>query len=187
MDWDWHLLVVITAALFGAFVIYKFRPALGIGVGFRPGERKKVLAAKARLDAAKTDAERSQALAEAADACTRGGGSRSAAIGYYLRAMRLEPTSKELVDRAAAGLARRPRALESLLWRRLGSDPWFGATGPAARAALYHLAALYSGPLKSAIRARALEHAAAALTEARAPRASRDDGSAPANPSTPPP
>jgi hypothetical protein len=187
MDWDWHLLVVVTAALFGAFVIYKFRPALGLGARFRPSERKEVVAAKARLDAAKTDAGRSLALADAADACTRGGGSRSAAIGYYLRAMRLDPTSADLVDRAAAGLARRPRALESLLWRRLGSDPWFGATGPAARAALRHLAGLYSGPLRSAIRARALEHAATAITEARGPRAKRDDGSAPANPSAPPP
>jgi hypothetical protein len=187
MDWDWHLLVVITAALFGVFVIYKFRPAIGIGVGYRPSERKKVLAAKARLDAAKTDAERAHALAEAADACTRGGGSRSAAIGYYLRAMRLDPTSAELVERAAAGLVRRPRALESLLWRRLGSDPWFGETGLAAQAALRHLAELYSGPLKSAIRARALEHAVNALTEARRSRASRDGGSTPASPSAPPP
>jgi hypothetical protein len=83
--------------------------------------------------------------------------------------MRANPSSSEIVERAAKGLARRPHALESLLWRRLGAEPWTGNARPAALAALRHLVGLYAGPLHHGTRARALEFALAALAPEAAP------------------
>jgi hypothetical protein len=82
--------------------------------------------------------------------------------------MRTDPTSDELVTRAAAALVRRPRALESLLWRRLGSDTFSAERKPAALAALRALAAVYAGSvgsLRSRSRARAIEHILLAMGE----------------------
>jgi hypothetical protein len=76
-----------------------------------------------------------------------------------MRALRADPRSVAVVDRAAVTFARRPRALESLMWRKLSSDPWTGPTREPARAALKHLVALYDRRRRTAIRARALERA----------------------------
>jgi hypothetical protein len=80
------------------------------------------------------------------------------ARGMYLRAMRADPASAEIVGRVVAGLAGRPRALESLLWRYLASRPWTDSK-EATRAALDAMRVLYEGPLKSAVRAKAMGHA----------------------------
>jgi hypothetical protein len=160
---DWHVPLVIAAAVFGAFMLWKVRPAAFSGGGGKM--RALIRDAQKRIEEAKDDVARAAALADAGDAAARALGP-SRAIGFYLRAMRLEPASTELVDRAAKALAHRPRALESLLWRRLSAAPWTGASANAARAALGHLAALYAGPLHNQIRARAIEHALAALSHA---------------------
>jgi len=85
------------------------------------------------------------------------------ALGYYLRAMRTDPTATEPVKRAAHGLARRPRALESLLWRRLGASSWEGKTRDATLAALVELERVYASSLRNRVRAKALRFALAAL------------------------
>jgi hypothetical protein len=158
---DWHIPLIVAAAVFFAFILWKMRPAV---FAFPSGKnRRNLREAQARIEAAKDDASRAVALCDAADASAAQPGGVTSAIGYYLRAMRTDPHSAAVVDRAAAGLARRPRALESLLWRRLGAEPWSGEGRAAARAALKHLAALYDGPLRNAPRARALEHALASL------------------------
>jgi hypothetical protein len=63
------------------------------------------------------------------------------------------------------GLGRRPHALESLLWRRLGAEPWSGPSRNAAVTALRELADLYEGPLRNRARARAFDHALVAMGE----------------------
>jgi hypothetical protein len=63
------------------------------------------------------------------------------------------------------GLGRRPHALESLLWRRLGAEPWSGLSRNAAVTALRELADLYEGPLRNRARARAFDHALVAMGE----------------------
>jgi hypothetical protein len=159
---DWHIPLVAAVAVFVAFLLWKMRPSFGE----RPiggAAAHKLSDAKKRVEASKTDAERALALCDAGDACAAGLGGAESAIGYYLRAMRTNPQSADLIARAAKGLARRPRALESLLWRRLGAEPWAGAGTEAARAALGELARLYAGPLRNAPRARAMEHAASVL------------------------
>jgi hypothetical protein len=160
---DFHVPLIIAAAVFGVFMLWKVRPA-----AFSPARaaaRAALREAQKRIEHARDEQSRAAALADAGDAAAGAAVSASSAIGFYLRAMRLVPTSADLVDRAAAGLTRRPRALETLLWRRLGAEPWTGAARPAARAAIRHLVALYNGPIRNAIRARAMEQALGALGE----------------------
>jgi len=160
---DWHIPLVAMAGIFILFLLWRMRPAFGHG---KDGAAALLREAKKRLDEAKSDEERALALADAGDACARSVGRANGAVGYYLRAMRASPASADLVMRAANALARRPHALESLLWRRLGAEPWSAERTAAARAALRELARLYAGPLRNRVRARALEHTLAAL-EAR--------------------
>jgi hypothetical protein len=155
---DWHLPLAVAAAVFLVVLLWNVRPRVGPGRG---AKRVALAAARARIEAAKTDAERAVALCDAGDACAMGLAGSESAIGYYLRAMRASPHDAELVARAAKGLSRRPRALESLLWRRLGAEPWTGPGEKAARVAIDELAKLYAGPLHNAPRARALENARA--------------------------
>jgi hypothetical protein len=158
---DWHIPLIVAAAVFLAFILWKMRPAV---FALPSGKhRAKLRDAQKRIEAAKDDASRAAALCDAAEAAATQPGGVTSATGYYLRAMRTDPRSPDIVDRAAAGLSRRPRALESLLWRRLGAEPWSGEGRAAAQAALRHLATLYDGPLQNAARARALENALAAL------------------------
>jgi len=153
----WNVPLVVAAIVFLASLTWKLRPALGAGGG--QGKRAALRAAKQRVEAAKTDQERALALCDAGDLVATGLAGSDSAVGYYLRAMRASPQSAELIARAATGLARRPRALESLLWRRLGAEPWKGGGEAAARAAIEELARLYAGPLRNAPRARAMENA----------------------------
>jgi hypothetical protein len=159
---NWNLPLVVASAVFVAFLAWKLRPAWGAGGG--PAKRAAIRAAKQKVESAKSDAERALALCEAGDAVASGLAGGESAVGYYLRAMRTSPQSADLVARAAKGLARKPRALESLLWRRLGAEPWRGGGEAAARAALDELARLYAGPLRNAPRARAIENAKALLS-----------------------
>ena len=102
----------------------------------------------ARAEAATDEHEKALALCDAADLLAARG-----AVGLYLRAMRIDPSSVQVVQRTVSGLSRRPRALESALSRHLGSTPW--TPSPAATvAALDALRALYEGPLRSPVRAK---------------------------------
>jgi hypothetical protein len=159
---DSYVPLVIVAIIFLIFVLYRFRPAFSTGGG-GAAARAALRDAKARLEKATTDGERAAALADAADASARTG-KTTGAVGYYLRAMRLDPKSTALVERAAASLARYPHSLETLLWRRLGAEVWTGPTAAPAHAALKHLADLYAeGPLRHSVRARAFAHLLEAL------------------------
>ena len=117
----WNVPLVIATFVFFAFLLWRLRPATA-SVGGR-GKGAALRAAKQRVAAAKNDAERALALCDAGDAAAGGLAGADSAVGYYLRAMRTNPHSAELVARAAQGLARRPRALESLLWRHLAGGP----------------------------------------------------------------
>lgn len=121
--------------------------------------------ARDRLAAAKDDHERSLALCDAADACASLGRT-GASIAYWLRAMRIEPNSVEIVERAATSLARRPGAIEKVMWRKLADTPWTGEGKKAAAAALKALSSAYSHKPKFHPRARALGHALELLTPA---------------------
>jgi hypothetical protein len=160
---DWQLPLVVAATLFGGFMIWRSRPALR-EPRTSAATRGALREAKKRIEEATTAQGRALALCDAGDACAASFRTTSA-IGYYLRAMRADPTSSALIQRAATGLGRRPHALESLLWRRLGAEPWSGPSRGAAVTALRELADLYDGPLRNRARARALDHALVAMGE----------------------
>ena len=158
----WQLALAVAAALFGIFIVWRVRPSFGPRRVSR-ASRQAVADARAKVAAAKTPADRARALCDAGDARAFLIGNVTSSIGYYLRAMRTDPTSVEPIVRAARGLARRPRALESLLWRRLGLHAWEGEHRPAALAALTELHRIYASSLRNRSRARALAHTLAAL------------------------
>jgi len=151
--------LVIAAALFLAAVLWRVRPA--IGYGRKPGASKAAVDGHLRrAEAAKDDRERAAALCDAAELlATR------AAIGLYLRALRADPGSVKLVERTIAGLGKRPRALESVLWRHLSTTPWV-AHREASALALDTLRSLYESKLRNHVRARFVAHAREALVGA---------------------
>lgn len=152
---DWSIPLVVATAAFLALLLWRTRPFIGprgAGVG-----REALREAQTRIEAAKTEPERATALCDAAELMRTG-----EAKGMYLRAMRADPASAKVVERVVAGLARRPRTLESLLWRYLSSRAWTDSK-EATRAALDALRLLYEGPLKNTVRAKAMAHARDAL------------------------
>jgi hypothetical protein len=159
---DWSTPLVVATAAFFALVVWRVRPAMPLtfNVGRKAAmARETFRTARARIEAAKSEQERAIALCDAADIVTQSVAGRASATGLYLRALRSDPLSVEVVTRARNGLASRPRALESLMWRHLAASPWTGPSAGAASAALDALQALYEGPLRSAVRARALANA----------------------------
>ena len=154
ITWQTVALAVVAFA-FLALVLYRVRPRLGRRKHAPFGPALK--AARAKLEAAKTDDERAAALCEAADACAMAFGRSEAAVSYYMRAMRLNPASVDFVERACRSLEHRPRALEGLLWRKLGADTGREGTHEATIAALRGLVQVYSMRARHAARARAVE------------------------------
>jgi hypothetical protein len=151
---DVSLPLVLAAAAFLAVLVWRVRPFVGGGTA---SKREVLRDVQAKVEAAKDDAERAVLLCEAAE---RVGG--WGAKGLYQRAMRADPRSVNVVERMVVGLARKPRAVESLLWRHLSSVPWTDAPD-ASRAALDALRVLYEGRLKNAVRARAMANARDAI------------------------
>jgi hypothetical protein len=159
MPWQWPILAV--SALFVIAILWRVRPVLPLS---RKSSRDALLAIKKRVDTATSDVERAAALCEAGELSARSGRATSAE-GYFLRAMRAQPHSAAMVERASAALVRAPRALETLLWHRLGSEPWTAPNRAATAQALTELVRIYEGPRRKRTQARALEFARDALTE----------------------
>ena len=160
---DWQVPLLVSTLIFAAFLVFRMRPAV------TPRGRATAAAlveARKRIEAARNDTARAMALADAADACAILGRATSA-HGYYLRALRSDPGSARIVERAATGLAKRPRSLEHLMWRHLGSHPWEGGTRDASIACLRVLARIYAKKRRHDVRAQAIEHAIAALGSTR--------------------
>ncbi len=165
---DWSLPLVLATAAFLMLVVWRVRPALPWSQS-RRANREALRTALSVVESAADNEARALALCDAADLVgKRVAASANApnATGLFLRALREDPESVEVVRRAVAGLAKRPRALESLLWRHLGGATWTGPSRPAVRASLDALRVLYEGRLRNTARARALAHARDALGDA---------------------
>ena len=165
---DWQIPLLLSAVAFAAFMAFRFRPVVS-GEG-----RKSAVAlreAKRRVAAATDDAARSLALCDAADACVRLGRT-SGAVSFYLRAARVAPASEEIAARASEGLAKRPGALEKVMWRQLANTR-FVESREAAVIALRALAASYAKRPRFHGRARALENVLEGLGEEPSARVSR--------------
>ncbi len=173
---DWSIPLTLATAAFLLVLLWRVRPLiprlpwlprLPLAWGRQRGASLEALEeAKARIEAAKGDDERASALCDAGELLAP-----ASAEGFYLRAVRAAPASSEVIERVVAGLGRRPRILESVLWRHLGGAPWTD-TRAASLASLAALVALYEGPLRDPTRARALRNAAEALGGQVAPGSS---------------
>jgi tetratricopeptide (TPR) repeat protein len=148
MDIGWRHALVGAAVLFLLFLVVKLRPA-GFG---RPGFAAEIRAAKQRAREAKTSEARAEALAEAGR-LARASGRYALAAALFQRAMKTDPTSVDAVEHAAAALERRPRLLESLLWRRLAHVPWDAEHLAAARATVTALRRIYQRGLRDSAKA----------------------------------
>jgi hypothetical protein len=160
---EWSTPLVLATCAFLAVLLWRVRPAWPWS-GKRKASREALREARARIEAAKDPTARALALCDAADLTARPGVRLGGAAGLYQRALRTDPSSAAVVSRAVAGLASRPRALESLLWRTLAAASWTGDSRDAARIALDALRTLYEGPLRNAVRAKAFGHARDALS-----------------------
>jgi hypothetical protein len=154
---EWSTPLILATAAFLAVLLWRVRPLVP---GRRLGaSREAMRAASARIESAPNDKERAIALCDAADLMNR-----ASSQGLYMRAIRADPTSVVIIERVVAAFARRPRALERLLWRYLGGSPW-RSSREATRAALEALRVLYEGPLRNATRAKAMANARDAIAD----------------------
>lgn len=147
------MLVVAASAAFALILLWRFRPQFSLGERERPVPRKLAR----QLEQATTPAAKASLLFDAgAQALTamRYG----SAENYFRRALRVEADSATLVERVAEALARRPRGLEALLWRRLSDAKFQGKERAASLAAAVALVRLYDRTPKQRAKAAALRH-----------------------------
>lgn len=165
------LLLVLAGVAFAAFVLFKprFRRARGPDAA---AARKAIAAAKQRSRARDASpSARAAALREAASLALNELSQPGLAASFARRAEKLEPQNAATFGLLASSLrsASRFRALERMLWRRLGSAD--SDEGDHQRA-LEELITLYQGPLKRAEIATALQRlrsTATALKHNRSP------------------
>jgi hypothetical protein len=159
---EWSVPLIVATTGFLVVLLWRVRP-LTDGLFFwdaprRGASREAIRDAHARIESARSEQERAVELCDAADLVRA-----ASAKGLYLRAMRADPASVDVIRRAAGGLARRPRALESLLWRHLAAESAWRDSRAAVRITLDTLRGLYEGPLRNPTRARALANAMQAI------------------------
>jgi len=170
MDVSWQQLLVVGAAvLFAAFLLWKYKPRWRLP-RIRRGTSGKhdvrdaafvadaIKAAREKAHGAKSARARAEALTEAAKAATLSADGMTSAMGFYLRAMRADPTFCDPVHGVAELLRReRPELLETVLWRRLSHLRWTGETAGAVKCAAEELVSLYKRELRNRDRAKVMQ------------------------------
>jgi hypothetical protein len=140
MDFGWRHALTIVALAFLLFLVGRLVPLRGRR---SRGEVAAALrAARERARLAETPRARAEALCEGAVIAAERAHRWTASAGLFLRAMRADPTWAGAVEHARRALTRRPRLLESILWRRLALLRWEGAERGAAKATAEALASL---------------------------------------------
>ncbi|MBV9948229.1 MAG: hypothetical protein JOZ69_15360 [Myxococcales bacterium] len=155
--------LIASAGAFLVVLVWRVRPGSPWRTR-RQASREALRQIQERVERAPDGAARAEALCDAADLLASQVGRRGSVSALYLRAVRADPRSVRVIERAIAALARRPRALESLLWRHLAIASW-SESKDATRASLEALRALYEGPLRSWVRSRAMANARDALDQ----------------------
>lgn len=158
MTFGWQQAVlVVTAVLFLGFLLVKMRP----GGTHRAALTAEVRAAQERARIAETPRARAEALLDAGVLAVRAGRRWMTATGFFLRAMNADPTSSLIVQRLIQTFhARRPRLLEKILWRRLGTLPWDDAHQAVLGEVAVGLAQLYDRQLRDRSRAEVMRRVA---------------------------
>ena len=170
------VLLAFAGIVFALYLFWKLRPAFG-GDDALELRRRGDTTLAAALAALPSDGQRVTMLCEEAERlATTLGRKRRAAI-LFARAMRLAPTDATVVDRAVKALAKQPKLLEALLWKRLALAPMTAANQRTFEAAITGLAQAYSMMPRRGMRQRAAHHLAAVckqLREAPEPRPGKD-------------
>jgi hypothetical protein len=135
---NWRYLLAGAAAAFLLFLVIKMRPSLP----FRGHASEELKKARARAKEATSPRAKAEALCEVGVIAARTA-LPLVATGYFLRAMRADPSWPGAIERAAAAFHKRPRLLERFLWRRLAELPWDDQHRDVLRAVAYALRDVY--------------------------------------------
>jgi hypothetical protein len=158
-----QIALVVAAIAFAAIIVFKSRPMVsGVATADGRAARAALKEAQERVLAAKDEAGKARALCDAGDAAAKLG-KASSAVGFYLRALRTHPSSTNVVERAAVTFARRPGALENLMWRHLAHESIDRTTTIAS---LRVLAGVYAKKKRQHTRAKGLERVLALMSKA---------------------
>ena len=158
----WQAVLAGAALLFLGYLLVRMRPSGGSARGALSAE---VRAARDRARKATDPRERAEAYCRAGNLALENGGRPTAAAGFFLRAIKADPTWAGAIEQVVAAFSRRrPRLLEKMLWRRLGNTTWDAAHRPALRAAALGLERVYQGRLRDGAKRDAMKRLAADLS-----------------------
>lgn len=148
----WALLTAV--ALFVAFIVTKSLVRFRLRDDEEREGRAQIIAAKKRARAAQSPDEKAEAYREAARVALETLDRPRLSARFALRAEKLSPSAGEKLGWTSTVLVRagRLRALEAMLWRHLAE-----CDGDALMDARRELVALYDGPMKKPLRAKALQ------------------------------
>ncbi len=160
-----NVLLGFAAIVFALYLFWKLRPAMGgdDALEFRRRTDSNLGAALAALPG---DAQRVAMLCDEADRLASTLGRRRRAAILFARAMRLAPSEPVIVERAIKALAKKPRLLEALLWKRLALAPMTAADKKSFQTALTGLAQAYGLMPRRGMRQRAIHHLIAVCKQA---------------------
>ena len=164
---EWQDVAVVAGSfVFVLYLLWQMRPV------FRRravnGLASAAWDARVQARAASTPRARALAFCSAGDAFASQRGGLLVAVAHYLRAMRADRLCTTPLDKLAALLrSRRPRLLERILWRRLGSTEWQGESRAVALHCARLLSELYRHRLRSRTRAQAFDRIIAELEPPR--------------------
>jgi len=147
-----NVLIIGVVAVFVLVLLYRVRPSFG----FRQVKAisQGVIDARAKLGAAQTPREKAQALCEIGDAFAHTKGGRGAAMGQYLRALKVDPSWPHPIELLKDLLFKdRPLVLERTMWRRLSMVDWRTGNQEVALSCASVLADLYKNRVKDRSRA----------------------------------
>ena len=152
-----NVLLAFAAIVFALYLFWKLRPAMGVDDALELRRRADTTLA-ASLALLPNDAARVTMLCDEAERLASAMGRRRRAAMLFARAMRLAPADATIVARATKALLKKPRLLESLLWKRLAQAPGGVADKAAVEATLDALAQAYGKMPRRGMRQRAMQH-----------------------------
>ena len=115
---NWQTALGLAAALFGVFIVFRFRPVFPGGESSAKREALRLL--RKQILSEQDGEKKAELLCAAAKLCLEAPGLKRRARRYAFRAVALAPRSTSVFAKASDHLADSPRALEKACWRVLG-------------------------------------------------------------------
>jgi hypothetical protein len=152
-----NVLLAFAAIVFALYLFWKLRPAMGVDDALELRRRADDALAK-NLAGLQDDGARVTMLCEEGERLALAVGRRRRAAILFARAMRLAPADPKVIERASKALAKKPRLLEALLWKRLAYAQTTPVEKPALEATLAALAGAYAKMPRRSMRHRAVQN-----------------------------